>query len=113
MNGKGGVTPSKDAVKAPAGTEEHRFTIAATGSASLRGVGEDLNWAFNAIPDQPPTIELTKDPEQQQRGSLMLSYHLEDDYGVSEAHATFARKDDGGPAAKQPIRSTVRRISRW
>jgi uncharacterized protein (TIGR02302 family) len=101
VNGKDGVTPSKDAVKAPAGTEEHRFTIAATGSASLRGVGEDLNWAFNAIPDQPPTIELTKDPEQQQRGSLMLSYHLEDDYGVSEAQATFARKDDaaGGEAA--------------
>ena len=91
-------------MKAPAGTEEHRFTIAATGSASLRGVGEDLNWAFNAIPDQPPTIELTKDPEQQQRGSLMLSYHLEDDYGVSEAQATFARKDDGaGGEAAHPL----------
>ena len=106
VNSKDGVTPSKDAVKAPAGTEEHRFTIAATGSASLRGVGDDLNWAFNAIPDQPPTIELTKDPEQQQRGSLMLSYHLEDDYGVSEAQATFARKDDA--AARRSVPSALR-----
>jgi uncharacterized protein (TIGR02302 family) len=94
VTGTGGVTPSKDEVKAPAGTDERRFTIAATGSASLRGAGDDLNWAFNAIPDQPPSIALTKDPEQQQRGSLLLSYRLEDDYGVSEAHATFARKDD-------------------
>ncbi len=98
--GTGGVTPAKDAVHAPAGTEEHRFAIAATGSATLRGVGDDLTWAFNVIPDKPPTIELTKDPEQQQRGSLLLSYRLEDDYGVSEAQATFARKDDA-PAQGQ------------
>ena len=101
VTGTGGVTPSKDEVKAPAGTDERRFTIAATGRASLRGAGDDLNWAFNAIPDLPPTIALTKDPEQQQRGSLLLSYHLEDDYGVSEAHATFARKDDD-PAKETP-----------
>jgi uncharacterized protein (TIGR02302 family) len=103
VNGSGGVTPAKDAVHAPAGTEEHRFTIAGTGSATLRGAGDDLRWAFNAIPDTPPTIALTKDPEQQQRGSMLLSYRLEDDYGVSEAHATFARKDDGaasGDAAR-------------
>jgi uncharacterized protein (TIGR02302 family) len=53
---------------------------------------------FNAIPDKPPTIVLTKDPEQQNRGSLLLSYRIEDDYGATEAHATFARKDE--PAAK-------------
>ena len=62
VTGTGGVTPAKDAVKAPAGTEEHRFVITATGSATLRGAGDDLSWAFNAIPDTPPTIELTKDP---------------------------------------------------
>ena len=57
---------------APAGTEEHRFKITATGKATLRGAGEDLTWPFNAIPDKPPTIELTKDPEQQSRGALLL-----------------------------------------
>jgi len=95
VSGSGGVTPSKEEARAPAGTEEHRFKIAATGTATLRGAGEDLVWPFNAIPDKPPTVALTKDPEQQNRGSLLLSYHLEDDYGVTQAEATFARKDAG------------------
>ena len=81
----------------------------------LRGAGEDLVWPFNAIPDKPPTIALTKDPEQQSRGSLLLSYHLEDDYGVTEARGDFRaqgrRRRLGRPGAR--IRSTGRRISRW
>ena len=94
ISGSGGVTPSKEAAQAPAGTEEHRFAITATGTATLRGAGDDLTWPFNAIPDNPPTIALTKDPQAQNRGSLLLSYRLEDDYGVTAAEATFARKDD-------------------
>jgi uncharacterized protein (TIGR02302 family) len=100
VSGAGGVTPSKEAVHAPAGTEEHRFTIAATGTATLRGAGDDLTWPFNAIPDKPPTIALTKDPEEQTRGSLLLSYRLEDDYGVTEAKAVFARKDEAAAAGQ-------------
>jgi len=96
--GAGGVTPAKEDVHPPAGTQEHRFKIAATGSATLRGAGENLTWPFNAIPDKPPSIALTKDPERQSRGSLLLSYRLEDDYGVTEAQATFARKDDPNAA---------------
>jgi len=99
VTGSGGVTPAKDAVHAPAGTEERRFTIAATGAASLRGAGEEFTWPFNAIPDHPPTIELVKDPQEQNRGSLLLSYRLEDDYGVTQAEASFARKDDAAGAA--------------
>jgi uncharacterized protein (TIGR02302 family) len=102
VTSSGGVTPAKEDVHAPAGTQERRFTIAATGSASLRGAGDDLTWPFNAIPDKPPTIELTKDPERQNRGSLLLSYRLEDDYGVTEAQATFARKDEAGPQGGTP-----------
>ena len=100
VSGSGGVTPSKEEVRAPAGTEEHRFTIAATGAASLRGVGDDVTWALNAIPDKPPIIALAKDPQQQGRGSLLLSYRLEDDYGVTSAQAIFVRKDDGTPQAQ-------------
>jgi uncharacterized protein (TIGR02302 family) len=105
VSGSGGIAPSKEEVRAPAGTEEHRFTIEATGAASLRGVGEDVTWAFNAIPDKPPIIVLTKDPQQQGRGSLLLSYRLEDDYGVTAARATFARKDEGTPqgAGARPL----------
>jgi uncharacterized protein (TIGR02302 family) len=91
--GKGGVAPAKEDVRSPAGTQEYRFKITAAGTATLRGVGNDLVWAFNAIPDKPPTITLTKDPEPQGHGSLLLSYKVEDDYGVTEARATFVRKD--------------------
>ncbi len=92
--GKGGVVPAEGKIEAPVGTQEHRFTITATGTATLHGAGDNLTWAFNVIPDKPPVISLAKDPEQQARGSLLLSYRLEDDYGVTEARATFARKDD-------------------
>ena len=100
VSGSGGVTPAKDKSEAPAGTLEHRFTVTATGTATLRGAGEDLTWPFNAIPDNPPTIALVKDPQVQNRGSLLLSYRLQDDYGVTAAEATFARKDDPAPTGK-------------
>src|SRR5471030_542177 len=54
----------------------------------------DLTWKFTAIPDRAPTIELIKDPERQARGSLRLDYKMDDDYGVVEAQATFALKDE-------------------
>ena len=105
LSATGGVAATKEQVHAPAGTDEHRFAVTGTGSATLRGAGDDLTWAFNVIPDKPPVIELTKDPEQQQRGTLLLSYRLEDDYGVVEAKATFARKADdaGAGEAAHPL----------
>jgi len=102
VSGSGGVTASKEPVSAPAGTDEHHFTIKAAGAATLRGAGDDVSWSFNAIPDLPPTIALTKDPQEQRRGSLLLSYHLQDDYGVTKAEATFARKDDKTAKADAP-----------
>jgi len=105
LSATGGVAAAKEQVHAPAGTDEHRFAVTGTGSATLRGAGDDLTWAFNVIPDKPPVVELTKDPEQQQRGTLLLSYRLEDDYGVVEAKATFARKADdaGAGEAAHPL----------
>ena len=67
----------------------------ATARPQLHGVlGSDLVWNFTAIPDRAPTIELTKDPERQARGALRLDYKMDDDYGVIEAKATFALKDE-------------------
>ncbi|MGH6663557.1 MAG: TIGR02302 family protein [Pseudolabrys sp.] len=79
----------------PAGSEERRFVIKGDGAAIVQGVGSsDLTWRFTAIPDHAPTIALIKDPERQARGSLRLDYRMEDDYGVVDAHAEFALKDD-------------------
>jgi uncharacterized protein (TIGR02302 family) len=76
----------------PKGTEEQRFTISASGSATVHGAGDDITWTFNAIADRAPIIALAKEPEGQLRGSLLLNYKIEDDYGVVDAQATFARK---------------------
>ena len=87
--------PAEARAPLPAGTEEHRFVIKGDGSAAVHGVlGNDLVWTFTAIPDRAPTIELTKDPERQARGALRLDYKMDDDYGVVEAKATFALKDE-------------------
>jgi uncharacterized protein (TIGR02302 family) len=93
----GGIEDAPAEAKAPlpAGTEERRLLIKGDGSAAVHGVlGGDLVWNFTAIPDRPPNIELTKDPERQARGALRLEYKMDDDYGVVEAKATFALKDD-------------------
>ena len=87
--------PAETRAPLPAGTEERRLIIKGDGSAAVHGVlGNDLVWNFTAIPDRAPTIELTKDPERQARGALRLDYKMDDDYGVIEAKATFALKDE-------------------
>src|SRR5205085_2259862 len=99
--GPGGVAggglagASREGPPAPAaGTDEHRYVITDRGSATLKGVlDEDVSFTFAAIPDRAPTIQLTKDPEPQSRGSLQLAYKVEDDYGVISAQANFALKD--------------------
>jgi uncharacterized protein (TIGR02302 family) len=94
----GGVTEGVPNGPPPTGTNEKHFTIAADGTAYVRSPSGQPQWRFSVIPDHPPTISLAKDPERQARGSLQLSYKLEDDYGVTEAHAQLARP--AGAASK-------------
>jgi uncharacterized protein (TIGR02302 family) len=100
----GGIAEAKAganvAPQAPKGTEERHFTVTDAGSATVRGVGEDVTWRFNATPDRPPTIALAKEPEAQLRGSLLLNYKVEDDYGVVDAQATFEPKA-AAPSGKE------------
>ncbi|HEX5210878.1 MAG TPA: TIGR02302 family protein [Pseudolabrys sp.] len=103
---KGDIEPVAQDTHAalPAGSQERRFTIKGDGSATLQGIGGgDLAWAFIAIPDRAPTIDLLHDPERQARGALRLDYRMTDDYGVVEAHAEFALKDDDAPAGAHPL----------
>jgi len=101
---KGGLEEAKAETRpqAPKGTEERHFTITATGSATVRGSGGDVVWSFNATPDRPPTIALAKEPEAQLRGTLLLHYKVEDDYGVVDAQATFERKPPAADKLAQP-----------
>ncbi|OPH84048.1 TIGR02302 family protein [Nitrobacter vulgaris] len=94
----GGVTEKANADKPPEGTNERHFTIVADGTARVRAPAGLPRWTFSAIADRVPAISLAKRPERQARGSLLMSYRLEDDYGVTEAHAEFSTRP--GPAAK-------------
>jgi len=113
----GGVTEVAPGEQAPQGTNERHFKIAADGTAHVRAPSGQPVWRFAATPDRAPTISLAKDPERQARGSLQMSYKLEDDYGVTEARAQFAprapdaaaeagkagQNKDGDKAAPRPL----------
>ena len=88
----GGVTETAPKEQAPKGTNEKHFTIAGDGTVHVRAPSGQPQWKFTATPDRPPTISLAKDPERQARGSLQMSYKIEDDYGVTEARAQFASR---------------------
>src|SRR5207302_1805897 len=79
--------------QAPKGTNERHFKVTGDGSAHVRAPSGQPLWRFAATPDRAPSISLAKDPERQARGSLQMSYKLEDDYGVTEARAQFAARN--------------------
>jgi uncharacterized protein (TIGR02302 family) len=99
----GGVTEAVPTDQAPKGTNERHFTIAGDGTLHVRAPSGQPQWKFSAVPDRAPTIALAKDPERQARGSLQMSYKIEDDYGVTDAQAHFAvRPADAPKAAAEP-----------
>ncbi|MDO9061425.1 MAG: TIGR02302 family protein, partial [Bradyrhizobium sp.] len=93
----GAVTEAVAVERAPKGTNEKQFTIAGDGTAQVRSPSGQPQWKFSATADRGPTIALARDPERQARGSLQMSYKIEDDYGVTEAQARFAARP-GDPA---------------
>src|SRR5205823_3498803 len=95
----GGVTEVAPSEQAPKGTNERHFKIACDGTAHGRAPSGQPLWKFAATPYRAPSISLANDPERQARGSLQMSYKLEDDYGVTEARAQFAARN--ADAAKE------------
>lgn len=95
----GGLSEIAPSEQAPKGTNERQFKIATDGTARVRAPAGQPQWRFSATPDRAPNISLAKDPERQARGSLQMSYKLEDDYGVTEARAQFAART--GDALKE------------
>ena len=93
----GGVAESGPAEQAPKGTNERHFTVKSDGTVHVRAPSGQPQWRFTATPDRAPTISLAKDPERQARGSLQMSYKIEDDYGVTEARAQFAARPGDAP----------------
>ena len=101
VNVSGSVAEASVTDKVPQGTNERHFAITGDGTAHIRSPSGQPQWAFKALPDRPPIIALAKDPERQAKGSLLLSYKLEDDYGVTEARAQFL--PPAAEASAQPL----------
>jgi uncharacterized protein (TIGR02302 family) len=99
----GGLAETAPPEQAPKGTSEKHFTITGDGTAHVRAPSGQPQWRFTALPDRPPTIALAKDPERQARGSLQLSYKLEDDYGVTEARASLSARPSSDAAPPRPL----------
>ncbi|QFR35117.1 TIGR02302 family protein [Ancylobacter sp. TS-1] len=93
--------PAATAPSAPARAangEERRFIVAGDGSARVEGPdGRFVSWHFRAQPDEPPSIELTKEPQASGATGLALAYKAEDDYGVASAEARFAAVPPASP----------------
>lgn len=85
---------------------EHRLVLRGDARLVIRYSGALLGlFDLIVIPDKPPRIELTDAPRANLRGSLTLSYKIEDDYGVIAAGADFA--DPHVEGAKGRLRSLV------
>lgn len=78
------------APQAPAGTAiaEHRFSLdRSTEITAKPSSGDSRTWRFDVVPDTAPQIAWQGVPRLNERGSLVLSYRIDDDYGVQTANA--------------------------
>ncbi len=82
---------------------ERRFTVSSAGSVLASGPdGRSVVWRLAATPDQKPTISFVRDPQTGQRNTLVLTYRIEDDYGVKGAEATFVAMPPERPFFPRP-----------
>jgi uncharacterized protein (TIGR02302 family) len=95
---QGALEAPKDKAAGPAKTtDDFETKLVLRGDARLKlGAYRGPDGAFDliAIPDKPPSIELTDAPAANARGSLTLKYRMADDYGVISAEAVFSSPSD-------------------
>jgi uncharacterized protein (TIGR02302 family) len=60
----------------------------------LAGGAELASWTIIVTPDALPKISLSRPPELTPRGSLKLTYKVEDDYGVASANAKLEKQKE-------------------
>ncbi len=91
------ATESEVAAKTAAGEKplgaegELRFVLRRDAHLDIQRYGSTIaRFDIVSIPDHAPTIALKDEPKNNARGSLTLSYKIDDDYGVVSAEARFA-----------------------
>src|SRR5690606_10282899 len=64
------------------------------------GETELRRWAFDVVPDNPPIIRFSGEPQRAVNGALELAYEIEDDYGAASARAVIEPADDAEADAR-------------
>jgi uncharacterized protein (TIGR02302 family) len=97
-----GAAPARPTANAAAPAKgEKRFVLKADATVDARaGGGARRGWRFQVIPDKPPTIALVGQPEPNARGTLTVTYEIDDDYGVVAARADIRPLTPPGKAAR-------------
>ena len=99
----GGIAEAKPEADAPTTAGEKRYVIREDSDVTFLGPDQRrLAWHFKVLADQKPTISFAKDPQTGQRNALVLSYRMEDDYGVKEADALFTPLPPEQPLFPRP-----------
>jgi len=84
--------------QAPPKVRQFSGKLNANGTLTLKSGDSDLgHWAFDVIPDKPPTIRFIGEPKHAANGAMELNYEINDDYGAASAKAVFELSDP--PAA--------------
>jgi uncharacterized protein (TIGR02302 family) len=102
---EGAISPSDQKDEVPEKTRtEKRWTIHGVGKATILRSGAPVAVAILAgAPAGAPTIASTEEPRANISGSLTLSYHVDDRFGLAGARADFARPHDGAAPAPRTL----------
>ena len=102
---EGAISPSDQKDEVPEKTRtEKRWTIHGVGKATILRSGAPVAVAILAVtPAGAPTIASTDEPRGNISGSLTLSYHVDDRFGLAGARADFARPHDGAAPAPRTL----------
>lgn len=99
-----GASPPKPTAGISGGKDEIRLVLRGDAALKLGYAGRQLGtFDLHAIMDLPPSIALTAVPKFNARGSITLKYTVADDYGVTNAEASFAK----------PVLPGGRPVQRW
>ena len=102
---EGAISPSDQKDEVPEKNRaEKRWTIHGVGKATILRSGAPVAVAILAVaPAGAPTIASTEEPRANISGSLTLSYHVDDRFGLAGARADFARPHDGAAPAPRTL----------
>ncbi|MEP6343949.1 MAG: DUF4175 family protein [Maricaulaceae bacterium] len=75
---------------------ETRNVITKSGQANYRLGTSTQTWGLTVIPDRPPTLSIDETPTADKRDRLVLTYSMNDDYGIESLELVISRLDGIG-----------------